>query len=410
VEIPPFKTRLRQGKSTDRLSCDFDTEARYGPYFVRLHGYIEDERDNPVAFWGQLRLRIRNPEEKKKIHIRNTYGLDLAARVDLESTELVLDEIYGASLDLDATREPIIQDKDGWIPIRLEEDIDRTETLIAWQEREQDSGEINGGNIDPQPASNAGAPVRKAVFNLSTGSSELTTVIWTPSECRIGRSPELNDIACMLLPCNETNNQLSECISRRHLRLAINDANVIVEDLGSANGTFVDGQRIEGPTKIHSNQVINLGHALNLRYRDFRRVQSTRAVNHTLSTCSSLNDCASKVFDLDMETLRRQAPIDAFVLRRINNYRDRLQYLFLLDNAVIGASRNAAICLPNDSLDKRHARLILKNGSLYIEDLDSQNGTYIDGRRMESRRPEPVGTESTIRFGAVEGQLTTDNT
>ncbi|MFB8240148.1 FHA domain-containing protein [Kitasatospora purpeofusca] len=43
-------------------------------------------------------------------------------------------------------------------------------------------------------------------------------------------------------------------LSRHHARLRWTDGALYVEDLGSTNGTFVDGRRIEGPTRIGPGQ------------------------------------------------------------------------------------------------------------------------------------------------------------
>lgn len=48
-------------------------------------------------------------------------------------------------------------------------------------------------------------------------------------------------------------------LSWRHARVTRAESKVLVEDLGSRNGTFVDGLRITGATEIHTGQVIGLG-------------------------------------------------------------------------------------------------------------------------------------------------------
>jgi predicted component of type VI protein secretion system len=55
-------------------------------------------------------------------------------------------------------------------------------------------------------------------------------------------------------------------VSRRHARLYL-DANIyVVEDLGSTNGTFINGQRLATPTPLRSGDVIMLGEAATLVY------------------------------------------------------------------------------------------------------------------------------------------------
>lgn len=48
-------------------------------------------------------------------------------------------------------------------------------------------------------------------------------------------------------------------VSRRHARLAVKGPSVIVEDLGSKNGTHVNGKRITKPTAIESGDEITFG-------------------------------------------------------------------------------------------------------------------------------------------------------
>lgn len=48
-------------------------------------------------------------------------------------------------------------------------------------------------------------------------------------------------------------------ISRRHARITVNGESAVVEDLGSKNGTFVGGVRVDGPTPLGHADQIRLG-------------------------------------------------------------------------------------------------------------------------------------------------------
>ncbi|MEP6801855.1 MAG: FHA domain-containing protein [Acidobacteriota bacterium] len=48
-------------------------------------------------------------------------------------------------------------------------------------------------------------------------------------------------------------------VSRRHARISIREGGVVLEDLASRNGTFLDGRRIDSPTKLNDGEVIGLG-------------------------------------------------------------------------------------------------------------------------------------------------------
>ena len=53
-------------------------------------------------------------------------------------------------------------------------------------------------------------------------------------------------------------------ISRRHARLINQGSGFMVEDLGSTNGTFVNGQRLVGPNVLRPGDVVTFGERLSL--------------------------------------------------------------------------------------------------------------------------------------------------
>ncbi len=55
-------------------------------------------------------------------------------------------------------------------------------------------------------------------------------------------------------------------VSRRHARLHLDGGNYVVEDLGSTNGTFINGQRLVIPTVLRTGDIIMLGEAATLVY------------------------------------------------------------------------------------------------------------------------------------------------
>lgn len=48
-------------------------------------------------------------------------------------------------------------------------------------------------------------------------------------------------------------------ISRQHARIVLTDGGFMISDLGSVNGTFVNGLRIEAPTPLHEADRVQLG-------------------------------------------------------------------------------------------------------------------------------------------------------
>ena len=51
---------------------------------------------------------------------------------------------------------------------------------------------------------------------------------------------------------------------------------------------------------------------------------------------------------------------------------------------ILGRQKNCAVSIPSTSISKEHAQLIVKEDSLEITDLNSSNGTFIDGRQIRA--------------------------
>ncbi len=55
-------------------------------------------------------------------------------------------------------------------------------------------------------------------------------------------------------------------VSRKHARLTFQGGKYVIEDLGSTNGTFVNGQRLASPAVLKSGDVVSLGEQIVLMY------------------------------------------------------------------------------------------------------------------------------------------------
>lgn len=55
-------------------------------------------------------------------------------------------------------------------------------------------------------------------------------------------------------------------VSRKHARLNFNGGKYVIEDLGSTNGTFVNGQRLVSAVVLKSGDVVSLGEQIVLMY------------------------------------------------------------------------------------------------------------------------------------------------
>lgn len=77
------------------------------------------------------------------------------------------------------------------------------------------------------------------------------------------------------------------------------------------------------------------------------------------------------------------------------------------DGLIIGRSpEQADLVIADQSVSRKHALLRLKGSDLAIEDLDSANGTVVDGRVIKAGRPVPLDPGAEVELGAVRLTLT----
>jgi len=66
---------------------------------------------------------------------------------------------------------------------------------------------------------------------------------------------------------------------------------------------------------------------------------------------------------------------------------------------VIGRDSQSALWLDHSSVSRRHAQVLVAGGHARLEDLESKNGTFLNGRKIS--RSEPLANGDEIRIGAV---------
>jgi DNA-binding winged helix-turn-helix (wHTH) protein len=68
-----------------------------------------------------------------------------------------------------------------------------------------------------------------------------------------------------------------DTVSRRHARIRVEEGRAVLEDLGSKNGTFLRGQRMDAPTELADGDEFRLGD-VPVRFRRYETPTSTRSV------------------------------------------------------------------------------------------------------------------------------------
>jgi serine phosphatase RsbU (regulator of sigma subunit) len=69
---------------------------------------------------------------------------------------------------------------------------------------------------------------------------------------------------------------------------------------------------------------------------------------------------------------------------------------------VIGRSAPADLILPDQRISRSHCRVCLAMGEVIVIDLESSNGTFVDGQRISGGAPFPVGSRLQVGSHVIE--------
>jgi pSer/pThr/pTyr-binding forkhead associated (FHA) protein/DNA-binding beta-propeller fold protein YncE len=157
-------------------------------------------------------------------------------------------------------------------------------------------------------------------------------------------------------------------ISRSHAVLELQAEGVWVKDLGSGNGTHIDGQRI-------TSQLWKPGQILRLGGVQFELARGDRPAPALGQRGARPKRVAR---ELDASSLR--------IAWRINSpLKADKEHAITIPTGkslVVGRDPKSNIVLDDSTVSRRHARIDTRPGGARVQDLHSENGIAIDGRRI----------------------------
>jgi S-DNA-T family DNA segregation ATPase FtsK/SpoIIIE len=157
--------------------------------------------------------------------------------------------------------------------------------------------------------------------------------------------------------------------SSRHCTFAPDAGGAMVTDVGSSNGTFVNGERIAGPRLVAPGDVVRVGNT-----------------------------------DLRILELRRRSAPPAGPAVAVLRPDGELEFLAVGDEFVVGRAAEADVRLADGTVSQRHARWHLGVHGWEVEDLSSSNGTFVNGRRITGTVRLAPG--DAVSFGTAPTTLT----
>lgn len=170
-------------------------------------------------------------------------------------------------------------------------------------------------------------------------------------------------------------------VSRRHARIVVSDQGVIVEDLGSGNGTWYRGRPVQ-------RQV--LGHGDKVTIDPFTLELSLVSADPTVETTAGRDDTVQ---------LDEPEPRARLVESGTSRLREASNPLPTEGVFTLGRSERNGIVLPEPGASRVHAAIECSSGRWLLRDQGSVNGTFVNGRRVGDHE---LAHGDRIRIGTLE--------
>ncbi|MDP2270861.1 MAG: FHA domain-containing protein [Archangium sp.] len=206
-------------------------------------------------------------------------------------------------------------------------------------------------------------------------------------------------------------------VSRKHARFFVEGEACMVEDAGSANGTFVDGEKIEGPTRLSGKSQIVIGDyeiQLKLGSKPLPKVSKAGArpsKEPTSASGKAVKPAAPRSTRV-VAAIKEKPSGGASLAKRPGPQKAAGPQLRGLTGAItgktfsltgtmiVGRVAGVDLVVDDDSVSRRHAELVVNGREVTVKDLGSANGTTVNGAPISEDTILAPG--DIIQFGVVE--------
>jgi pSer/pThr/pTyr-binding forkhead associated (FHA) protein len=214
---------------------------------------------------------------------------------------------------------------------------------------------------------------------------ELTKAAWLTVEAgRLRREFRLDQPTAMVGRAEESEIGLfgDPAVAPRHAVIERKGTEFILKDLTRDPGTFINGQRIESAPLHHGDQIGVGGYHLRFYLRNAPPATSAQPPG-------SVTPARPVVAHHD------GAPNDACLIDAAGR---RLQLRHSAPTK-IGRSLDNDLVVPDQSISRHHASIAMVDGAFRLHDLDSQNGSFVGGKKVSQAT---LRDGDTIRLGDAQ--------
>jgi len=173
-------------------------------------------------------------------------------------------------------------------------------------------------------------------------------------------------------------------VSRKHCEIIKKDGEWRITDLGSTNGTLLNGEKIEGEVKLHHLDEIGVGRAAIL-FAETEAMTELSLADREDEASSSLD--LTKIEAADKEPDHPLPEGREFILEYMTGAKKGRSIKLEKSRVIIGRAEGADVVLVDNGVSRKHAMLeIHSRDQMYLSDLASQNGTWLNGLRIRTTR------------------------
>ncbi len=216
----------------------------------------------------------------------------------------------------------------------------------------------------------------------------------------------------------------AKTISKRHARIFFDPERhqYVVEDLGSSNGTRVDGARVRGDERLDNLNVITFAESHDFIFQRLDEGQVLAAIEpaahswpaaQAIVTDETLPATGERIVVPQFSSKSAEAAVVTTPGRIGKPSRivlelelsDGLWTRFdLVEGAnILGRSRGCQITVDNEKLSRQHALLTVTAGAVTVKDLETTNRTFVNGEHVTA--DVAVEADTALRFGPIRGRV-----
>lgn len=177
-------------------------------------------------------------------------------------------------------------------------------------------------------------------------------------------------------------------ISRHHAEIRVDHNVAVLLDFGSMNGTTINAQPVTRPVPLKPGDIVEIG-SYRYRFSPFDGPVIPQEVDtFKMPGASGMN--------------RRQTlpPAGPPVIIVLNGGAAGRRWELLEPVILIGRDANCQIQLPDTNVSRRHAQIVRQADGYYASDLESNNGSTVNGEELKT--PRRLRNGDVVRLGQVD--------